>query len=390
MSHRKKIGIMTFWESNDNYGQQLQCWALQQVLIKMGHDPFLIRYQWTTPKEPFKRKLKLTIKQIIADVMRVTKLNNIVFFRNKLKGVYREETIQREFPKFRIKNIKQSRKIYYAYEELKKNPPKADIYITGSDQVWNYQKSNQDLAAYFLQFGASDIRRISYAPSIAHTSYPEELLETLRSYLSSFYAISVREKSALNICNLVGYNAQIVADPTLLLSFQKYIEIATKKATDDSIFIYSLNYTSESELPINEICTYAMKMNKPVVVTPSSGYVKGTELFTSVIYEYSTIQQWISRIAQASLVVTASFHGIVFSILFHRAFIFTPLQGDNSAGNSRVYDLLDTLGLTSNVWNGENNFSSIINNTIDWSLVDSKIEILRQSSYDFLTKAISE
>lgn len=77
MTKKKKIGIMTFWESNDNYGQQLQCWALQQVLIQMGCDPFLIRYQWITPKEPFKRMLKLKIKLLIADVLSVTKLDRI-------------------------------------------------------------------------------------------------------------------------------------------------------------------------------------------------------------------------------------------------------------------------------------------------------------------------
>ena len=390
MSNKKKIGIMTFWESNDNYGQQLQCWALQQVLIKMEHYPFLIRYQWTTSKEPFKRKLKLALKQIIADVMRVSKLDRVDGIRKKLSGVYREETIQREFPKFKSKYIRKSRKIYYNYGELKKNPPQADIYITGSDQVWNYQKSSDDLAAYFLQFGEHNIRRISYAPSVAHSSYPNELLDTLQTYLHTFHAISVREKSAVEICKSVGYEAQAVVDPTLLLSPQQYLEIASKQELKESIFIYSLNYTSKNELPLSDIRAYARDTNKSIIVTPSSGYIKGTELFDSVIYEYSTIPQWLKRIAQASLVVTASFHGIVFSILFHRPFIFTPLQGENSAGNARVYDLLDTLGLTSYVWNNESNFISLINKEIDWSSVEAKLAMLRQASYQFLQKTINE
>lgn len=382
---------MTFWESNDNYGQQLQCWALQQVLILMGHAPFLIRYQWSTPKATFKRTLKLKIKQFLADVMSVTKLDRIGALRNILYGIYREETIQRGFPKFRSKNIRKSRKIYYDYKDLKKNPPQADVYITGSDQVWNYQKPSGALAAYFLQFGEDNIRRISYAPSVAHTSYPDELLDILRTYLSSFHTISVREKSAIDICRSVGFEAQVVVDPTLLLFAQKYFEIASKEEQpDDSIFIYSLNYTSERELPMSEIRAYAKDTNKTIIVTPSSGYIQGTELFTSVIYEYSTIPQWISRIAHASLVVTASFHGIVFSVLFHRPFIFTPLQGENAAGNARVLDLLDTLGLTSNVWNNEGNCLSIINKKIDWPSVDAKIAVLRQSSYQFLQTAINE
>lgn len=389
MSNKKKIGIITFWESNDNYGQQLQCWALQQVLIQMGCAPFLIRYQWTTPKGSFKRIVKLKIKLFLADVLSVTKLDRIDALRKKLYGIYREETIQRGFLKFRTKNLNQSRKIYYDYEDLKRNPPYADVYITGSDQVWNYQKSSEALAAFFLQFGNQDVRRISYAPSIAHTSYPEKLLGTLRTYLSSFYAISVREKSAMDICQSVGFNAQVVVDPTILLSPQKYLDIASKVEPEESIFIYSLNYSSENDVPMNDICAYAKETGKSIIVTPSSGYIKGTELFANVQYEYSTIPQWISRIAKASLVVTASFHGIVFSILFHRPFIFTPLQGDYSAGNARVFDLLDTLGLTFNVWNKDNDCSSIINQTIDWSLVDAKIATLRKSSYHFLQTSIN-
>lgn len=245
------------------------------------------------------------------------------------------------------------------------------------------------MAAYFLQFGDQNVRRISYAPSIAHTSYPENLLDTLRTYLSSFYAISVREKSAIDICQSVGFNAQVVADPTILLSPQKYLAIASKISPDESIFIYSLNYSSKGEVPMDDIYSYAKETGKSIIVTPSSGYIKGTELFAHVQYEYSTIPQWISRIAKASLVITASFHGIVFSILFHRPFIFTPLQGDNSAGNTRVLDLLDTLGLTFNAWNEDSDFSSIINKTIDWSLVDAKIATLRKSSYHFLQTAIN-
>lgn len=386
MSNKKKIGIITYWESNDNYGQQLQCWALQQVLGKMGHSPFLIRFQWMTPKVTAKRKLKLLTKQLIAFMLHIIQLDKSIRVRKKLNFVYREDEIRRRFPKFRKSNIAQSNKVYYSYYDLKANPPQADMYITGSDQVWNYDMPEDCRKSYFLQFGNADVKRISYAPSIGHSEYPEELLPSLKEYLGNFDAISVREKSAIEVCEKVGYNATQVLDPTLLLAKDDYDKLLKCHNSKTSIFIYSLNYTSAYDIPFEAIRKYANIHKLPIVVTPSSGYVPSQELFDGVEYSYASIEEWLGNIANSHLVVTASFHGVVFSLLFHRPFLFTPLKGQHAQSNERVLGLLQKLDLLECVAqeNGDINIPDI-----DWSDVDDKFEELRKASYFYIESSIN-
>uniref|UniRef100_UPI0026114D82 polysaccharide pyruvyl transferase family protein n=1 Tax=uncultured Treponema sp. TaxID=162155 RepID=UPI0026114D82 len=128
-----KVGILTFWWSNDNYGQLLQCYALQKYLRDAGHDAFLIRYN---SQNDFTRS-PVFIRLLKA-------LNPILLFKylnyrvNSRKSIVEAKLHDRHFEDFRNKYIVQSEKIYSSYSELKENPPEADVYIAGSDQVWNF------------------------------------------------------------------------------------------------------------------------------------------------------------------------------------------------------------------------------------------------------------
>ena len=152
-----RIGILTFWWAYDNYGQILQCYALQRFLEKRGHEPFLIRYEYKTEiQNPpvYHKFLKLfNVKKLVSYLRTLNmkrKIQNEMSFHN------------RHFDDFRKKYIKFGNKLYLSYKELVENPPEADCYIVGSDQVWNpdcigginNSSFENILNAYFLNFGS--------------------------------------------------------------------------------------------------------------------------------------------------------------------------------------------------------------------------------------------
>lgn len=406
-----KIGVITDWTSQNNYGQIMQCWALQYVLKKLNHEPYLIRFlrfDWTkvSPRKYSTYEIILRfVKQFIKLILVYPALKtykrkkrirqNIEIERQKNEYLYKMDK-ERKFSDFIIKHIKLSSIIYPNYENLLINPPSADAYVTGSDQVWNYDIHFSETQAFFLQFGESTVKRIAYAPSIGHDSWPEERKEELIHYLSTFDAISLREQSGVNICKQVGFNATHVLDPTMLLTKDDY-SILLKETenmnidmSNHYIYIYSLNYLSAQDIDFENIKNYAKEKHLDIKVTPSTGYNIGSELFDDVEYVYATIPQWIQYIAASELVVTASFHGIVFSILYHKNFIFTPLKGEYSHGNARVLELLQNLGLQNFIEDSNKGIQEYIMYKVDWDIVDEKLKKMRKSSYSFLINALKK
>lgn len=389
MTNKKKIGIITFWESFDNYGQQLQCWALQHYLRTKGYDAFLIR-QYISPKRR-KRGLK-QLTQLIKDVTSTMLFATKLAYNPKLAKLFSfcidKEASRRKFPLFRSENLVMS-KIFDTPEELQANPPKADVYITGSDQVWNYIMPKESLENFFLQFGDPYAKRIAYAPSIGHPDFEEGIKDTIKSYLNSFSAISVREASAVEVLKNLGYEATLVSDPTMLISAEEYLQLTKDTDKRKWVFIYSLDYESKNDLPFDAIAQYAREKGLPIVVTTGSGHLPARELFEGVEYSYATVPQWISHIANAELVATSSFHGIVFSIIMHRNFVYIPFNGEKARRNNRILDLLKNLGLESQIYTAEKSISDYAVKQEMWDKVETKRTALIKQSTDFIQKAIN-
>lgn len=382
-----KIGIITLWQSSDNYGQQLQCWALQQQLLKMGHEPYLVRYDTSLKLDGWNKFLK-QFKSIIKILLILPALKDSYNNRVKRKSNYTCDLHKelRQFKEFRDLNIIQSKEFYRNIAELRKNPPVADAYIVGSDQVWSYLLSYEESKSYYLDFGNSTIKRIAYAASFSLSTYPNKLKNKLKQQLDKFDAISVREKTGVSICKSVGVSAQLVLDPTLLLNKSTYESIAKKENVNlaSFIYVYHLNVDTAEDINSSEIFKLADEKKMSVLATTSSGMVKGKELLTGVQYDYSTIPSWIYNIKTAKFVVTTSFHGVVFCLLLHTNFVWIPLKGICAKGNSRVVDLLSILDMNNHIYSETNDIASIYNSNIDWNNVDSKVEDLRKKSIDFL------
>jgi hypothetical protein len=388
-----RIGITTYWTSNNNYGQLLQCWALQQFLKTNGHHPFLIRFLLYSEKP--EHTLYSAIKLFFTRCLKIIFIYPIYQSykkrkQEKLDSLFKEKDKQRDFDGFRMNHLLKTEIVYDDYSALLMNPPTADIYMCGSDQIWNFNLHPNNLNPFFLQFGSESIKRIAYAPSIGRDYWPKERLDELKRYLSCFNYISLREEPGVKICKDLGFDAKHVLDPTLLLKKEDYetLEDDSFKNESSYIFIYGVNYKTKEDINFGRIIDYANKNGLRIIVTNGSGYTPCREIFDGVEYVYATIPRWLSLIANAELVITPSFHGTVFSILYHKHLMYTPLKGSLSRGNSRVLGLLNDLGLNCLIQNDKKNISEYINQKIDWLKTDKLLDEKRNSSVDFITNAI--
>lgn len=387
-----RIGIITLWQSNDNYGQQLQCWALQQVLIKLGHEPYLIRYDIEGRVLNHKKTIWKKILRILLIYPVIKKMRNRKRFEaeKKFLAYNTKKNKERKFEEFRKEHILQSSTIYHSLKELQNTPPSADAYIVGSDQVWAHLLDKDENRAMYLDFGSNEVKRIAYAPSFSMIDYPVHLKERIAENLSRFDGLSVREETGVRICENLGFNAQVVLDPTMLLQKNDYAKISSNDKNDSYVYLYCLNISENNEVMWNELSDFSKKKNLKIIVTTASGYIQGREIFTGAQYQYATVNQWLSLIDRASMVVTTSFHGIVFCIIHHTPFVFFPLKGKYSRGNNRVLDLCSKLGLTDRIWNAFSSFEKLYNFDIEWESVDLKMEKLKNNSYLFLIEKLNE
>lgn len=380
-----KIGIITFWQSNDNYGQVLQCFALQQQLIKLRHKPFLIKYvplQKTVQTSIAEKLWKLI--QIYPIFLKLRKMQ-----KAKQAKAFTLKNRQRKFDEFRVKHIITNGVIYHGLSDIQNNPPDSDCYICGSDQVWSMLLNNDENQAFYLNFGDKDTKRIAYAASFGRDVYPMELNGKLHDMLVKFDAVSVREKSGIGICKKVGIQAVDVLDPTLLLSMKEYVQIIEKPSVREKYFYtYFLNITSEKDLYWEALLDYANQYGFKSISTTSSGYFIGKEICSNTEYVYATIPQWLGYIQNAEFVATTSFHGVVFCLIMHTNFIYFPLKGTHSRGNSRVVSLLDYLGLHEKIFDGNMTIKQCIERPIDWNKVRAKLNIRKNDSINFLENCL--
>lgn len=385
-----RIGIMTYWTSDDNYGQQLQCYALQKYLISQGHDAFLIRYTGGNTISLLRKiKNNLSISKILYRFTREHKLEKKrALYENKLRQINKEKNVERRFEEFRKNNLQMSEKIYTSIEELRNDSPVADVYICGSDQVWNNPLYSKNTAAWFLSFGDKHVKRISYAASIGRELEKEEL-DRFKALLDGFNAISVREISSLDLCMQLGLKSvQIVTDPTLLLPANDYHQLADTFLLPSSespyMFMYLINIFSEKEIYWDMVRAYLNDRELALRVVCSSGYIQSREIVPSVSNIPASIPEWLALIKNSACVVTTSFHGIVFCIKMHRPFLAVLLTNTYSGGNDRLTSLLNALDLGSCIFNPLLSFDKQMEQEIDWYKVDTLLREMNELSEAFL------
>lgn len=385
-----RIGIVTYWSSSDNYGQQLQCFALQKYLIGLGHDAYLIKYM-PTSHIPLWRRIARSVKYrllVSSEQKEKDRNTKLISERNKLLNC------RRGFKEFRDKYIKSTEIVYRNIKELRNNPPDADIYICGSDQVWNNSLKDPDTAGWFLDFGKPTAKRVSYAASIGRDIDSCEINRFTR-YLKNFNAISVREQKAYALCHQLGFDKSIIAiDPTLLLNSSDYdlIELdsnGTNVAGKPYVFIYTLNIRTAEEIYWDDFQKIIAEDGLQIRSVSSSGYLPARELLPGVQNEQATIPEWLSLIKHSEYVITTSFHGVVFCLLYHKPFYAVLLNNEYSKGNDRIISLLEFLHLSNLIVSNSDSLKQINFENIDWIDVDAMIALLRQKSTHFIDDILS-
>lgn len=303
-----RIGILTHPQFV-NYGGILQCYALSTLLRKMGHEPIVIRreanrsfFLW----EWVRALLRILHYPRYYKPIKVDRTKNIRPFIQKY--------ITRTSP---IRSRQQMFNVCYKYQ--------LDAVIVGSDQVWRRDYARRFGYNYFLDFVPNGILKMSYAASFGLKEWTYNYQETkkIKKLLSHYSGISVREAEAVEmLMNNIGMKAYQHVDPTLLLTADDYASITSQRLVDESyIFVYWLG---DKELMLNQI-----------QVLETSGK-KVVSIFLRDNVEQISIEDWLSYIKYADRIITDSFHGSVFSIIFKKQ--FTVLKND-SGGNGRISSL---------------------------------------------------
>ncbi len=333
-----RIGIITFYRSKDNYGQLLQCYALQRFLKKQSHSPYLILY-CNTPKESTKSVGRWNK---FVDYIVHFKTYVDLFFIQRKERFYNQtaQNEQRHFSDFINKYIDVSEQ-NYTDDLLQQNPPLADAYICGSDQIWGGD------FAYYLNFAPPTTKRIAYAASFGGVnSFSIEYEDELRRLLGKFSMLGVREQSGVNTCLRLGAkHAMKVVDPTLLLEARDYDMLRTNVSPKEKyIFVYLLG--NPIAMKMKEVYQFAKEKRMKVVYVASQGQ------YDKYPKTWATIGDWIDYIANAECVITNSFHCTVFALHYSVPFVSVPLVGNYERMNTRINELLEVCNLSHRIYNG--------------------------------------
>lgn len=377
-----KVSVITLWDNFTNYGQILQCWALQQVLLSEGYEADVARF---IPGDKRKRER-------IEKMMKIYPLFNVVKGRivRKKQNTFSklDSTGLREWAN---SHIRYSEERWNSIGEIRATPPVAECYVVGSDQVWLQKLRYADNYAYFLDFGPKTVKRIAYAPSFGMEHYPRRWKKELTRLLNNLDAVSVREQAGVRICEECGVKALNVLDPTLLLTEKEYEIISDKEYVKDTnyVFLYNININQPSDIKWDDLQKFAGEKGMNIVVAQGIGFEISMEIFGSgAHYEYLSMGKWLSGIRNAKLVVASSFHCVVFSIILKTPFVYAPIKGEHSVGNNRALDLMRKLGLEDRELKEGMTYQQYADKPIDWDSVYAKLDKWRDESRDYLFSSI--
>ena len=369
-----KIGILTH-PLEANYGGLLQAYALQESVRRLGYDVEHIDIHIYPAQIGIPKQTLGFIRRCFAHFI-LQKNVSIKFRPNLSKKDY--ETIARNIKPFVRKYIKTSRCFegLSSLSQIKESD--YDTIIVGSDQVWIPSFCPE----YFLSFTKGwNIRRIAYAASFGHSSwrFTNEVTQYCKELAHDFFAISLRESTGVELCEkYLNVNATHVLDPTLLLIAEDYKRfVQSSFPREKRVFTYVLDYTKEKQ----DIITLVAKSKHLDVYSPLT-----TEGLLTHKHIMPSVEEWLTEIYYSDFVVTDSFHGMVFSIIFNKQFV---VIGNKERGMARFESLLNALGCEDRLVTSINAVESLLKLEVDYSFVNERLNTLRMESMSFLTNSLN-
>jgi len=374
-----KTGILTFHYAH-HYGAQLQAYALMRAIGLLGADCEIINYVRADNIEASSLFRKgLSPRSVLSN------LDTLMHYSKFRKRHER-------FNSFMRNEMKLSEKFYGSYEELVKDPPVYDIYVCGSDQIWNpliFSEKNYD-PAFFAEFAPGG-RRVSYAPSFGISSIPEDKREQLAQMLAKFDHLSVREKQGEKIIReITGRDAVTVLDPTLLLTGDQWGSLAVPPVNSEPYIL--CYFITDARKYGQYVEAVSERYRLPVVSLCGS---RRTVPQTSRKVLDAGPAEFLGLFKSASVVCTDSFHGTVFSINFKKEFYSFDSSNDPvKAVNSRQHNILDMTGLGTRLYSladGIDGFRGLIGReavAIDYTQADKILQRKREESFLYLKEAL--
>ena len=368
-----RVGVMTL-PLNANIGGNLQAYAMLEVLRRLGHSPVFInskRPPTETSKKTSVGPADLSQPLLTNSVGLAAHLPNVRFVDRYLVPITvpfnSKELLARDIDRLGL-----------------------DAIIAGSDQIWRPKYSRSRLTNYFFDFlpVGSKVKRISYAASFGAPDWEfnaEQTREAAR-LIKYFDAVGVREDKAVELCaEHLGVQAQHVLDPTLLLDPEAYkpvIAEAEQGASVGQVVTYLLDITQDKAAVVEEL---ARTLSLKAFATTGQSFSENIDLKKGE--GDRSVQHWLASLSQAAFIVTDSFHGVAFSILFNKPFI---AYGNPSRGISRFTSLLKMVGLEDRLVtkSSEVNVQRLLE-PIDWASVNEKLNKYRAESFGFLMQALS-
>ena len=351
---KKRIALVSFFKS-ESYGAILQCLGLQRVLQQNGFDPLYLDYERKINLPFSKRVINLGYQLVRRFFGYARRYKRTTFFKNQYLNTSQLDMVSS-----------------YA------------LYIVGSDQVWLPENVND----FFLLNFVKDGRKMSYASSFGVSSLPDHLIDYYRLSLSSFNAISTREHDGKQILSRLGFNdVRVVLDPTMLLTKEEWLIYAKLPKYDRRyILCYVMSGDDVTTSQIKRIAKcLAERKRLPILTIGDKEYkvlIPGNRMICD-----AGPSEFLGYIHNADYIITSSFHGTCFSILFKKNFI-NVLRPDNPV-NCRIEELDKKLGLETRL-----HYTNSIDympdfSSIDYSVVESKLSLFRNDSLGFLLNTIN-
>ena len=346
------ISLITYHYSG-NHGAVMQAYALCRYLKEHGHNVQIIDI----------RQDESGGRPLIVEI--------VLFF---VFGYRIRKILRKYYPSLT--------KHYKTMDALREDPPISDVYIVGSDQVWNPLISKELMMAYFLDFGPESMKRISYASSFGKSKWivdDPEVTEKVRKLLGRFTALSVREQQGKEICETTfQLSPTVVLDPVFLND--NYSELVSKVYDGTEFICYKMNRTEDFW---NNIQAVGELLGvKPTLLNynyPKRGFK----------YCFPpSLTTWLKKLATAKFIITDSFHGIAFSIIFRKQFV--AILNDDGL-NSRLLNLMNVMGLQERVFPS---VEAMLKNKSWMTRIDysSKEEIINKQvshSREYLNKSLN-
>ncbi len=363
------MGLLTFHRAR-NIGTNLQAFALQEYLNSLGVKAEFIDYRPKYIEQDFGVFIRPLYEQAKTSMVSLAKfwLKTIVKLPFNLKREY-------TFKQFRERYLSVSEEKFLTREEVSNSHLDYDYYFFGSDQIWNPDLTNGLDLTFFGDFVKGRGKKISYAASIGKNMLTECELKKIVQAIKYLDVVGVREVSAANLLqNNTEKDIYVNIDPTLLIGREVWMRFITKRIRSDKyVFVYALEKNINL---VNAVRQIAEEKNLNVVFLDMKNYYgkRGRSYYSAGPIEF------LNLLYYADYVVTNSFHGTVFSMIFEKKFFSIP----HKSRSTRVIDLLSELGLSDRVvfeYSGKENIDS----PIDYKRVNELLSVKREKSEKYFS-----